>query len=348
MKKWLIMGGIALITICFSATGFAADWSFYGNARVSTFYEDVETGGTTTKNFSQSLQGNSRIGANVKVSDELIGRFEYGASGGNANVRHLYGEWTFGAGKLLVGHTDSPLNLSFSNQVYGSDSGMDPYGGVDALRQAMLQLTFGNFKIAVIEPDVSNLGVAADTTEVRLPKVEASYKLSFDSGYVSMAGGVQTYDLTDTSASQEHDVTTYILALGGQLQSGAFYIGGDFWVGQNVKPYNYNIDPNGDPAIVGSSLKDNDAYGFMIAAGYKMNPTFSFEAGYGYVAAEVDDASFVEDDTVAYYLQSTVTLAPGVFIVPEIGRVDKDEDNTNTGTAEADTVYAGIKWQINF
>ncbi len=235
--------------------------------------------------------------------------------------------------------------MSFSGQVYGSDSGMDPYGGVDAKRKAMLQLTFGNFKIAAISPETSDLEDTTDTTEVKMPKVEVSYKLNFDSGYVSMAGGAQTYDLTDTGTSLEHDVTSYVLALGGQVKFDAAYLGGDFWVGQNVGPYDYNIDPDGDPEIVGNSLMDNDAYGFMVAAGYKLNPVFSFEAGYGYVVAEVDNSNF-DDDTVTYYLQSTVTLAPGVFFVPEVGRVDKAEDNT--GTAEADTVYAGIKWQINF
>ena len=341
------MSGISLALVCFSTMGLAADWNFYGNARISTFYEDVDNAGTSTDSYSQALQGNSRIGANVKVSDELVGRFEYGASGGNVNVRHLYGEWSFGPGKLLVGQTDSPLNMSFSNQVHGADNGMDPYGGVDAKRQPMIQLTFGNFKIAAISPDAGTLDDEDDTTEVKLPKVEASYKLTFDSGYVTVAGGAQTYDLTDTSsASREHDVASYILAIGGQIRFGAAYLGGDIWAGQNPGPYNYNIDPDGDPEIIGNSLKDNDAYGCMAAAGYKLNPTFSFEAGIGYVAAEVDDSTRSEDDTVAYYLQSTITLAPGVFVVPEVGRIDKDKDNT--GTDEDDTVYFGAKWQINF
>ncbi len=118
------------------------------------------------------------------------------------------------------------------------------------------------------------------------------------------------------------------------------------WVGQNVGPYNLNCSPDGDPKELGTSLKDNDAYGFVIAGGYKLNDTFSFEAGYGYVEAEVDDVTYVKDDTVAYYIQSTVTLADGVFFVPEIGRIDKG--NTNLNAADSDTTYAGIKWQINF
>ncbi|MDD9302875.1 MAG: hypothetical protein HUK40_11285 [Desulfobacter sp.] len=341
------IGGIFLVLwILASGTAFAADWNFYGNARVQTFYEDVDTGSASSTNLSHSLQSNSRIGANVKVSDELVGRFEYGASGGNANIRHLYGEWHFGSGKLLIGQTDSPLNFALSNQVYGTDAGMDPYGHVDAKRQPMLQLTFGNFKVAAVQPDTGDLGLANSSQEVKLPKIEAKYRLDLKSGYLELAGGYQTYELTDTSSLRTYDVDSYILALGGQVRLGSAYLGGDIWTGQNVGPYDFNCSPDGDPQVVAGTLEDNDAYGVMVAAGFMLNERFSFEAGYGYVAAEIDHLNYAKDDTVAYYLQSTVTLAPGVFFVPEVGRIDKDRDKD--GVEEADTVYAGVKWQINF
>lgn len=345
MKKSMATAAV-LAALFFSVNAWAADWNFYGSARVRTFYNDVETGGTSNSSLTHDLQGNSRIGARVKVSDELIGRFEYGASGGDVNLRHLYGEWTFGPGKLLVGQTDSPLNFALSGQVYGSDEGMDSYGGVDAKRQAMVQLAFGNFKIAAIEPDTSDLTITESTQEVRLPKIEASYRFSGNNYFLDLAGGYQTYELTENATGREYDVSSYILAIGGQIKVGNAYLGGDIWVGQNVGPYNYGCDPDGSPQVVGNSLQDNDAYGLLIAGGFKLNPTFSFEAGWGYVEAEIDHADFDEDDTVTYYVQSTVTLAQGVFFVPEIGRVDKDKDKD--GDDEADTVYAGIKWQINF
>ena len=336
VAAWALMG----LTPCL----WAADWNFYGSARVRTFYDDVDGTGASTTNLTHALQGNSRIGARVKVSDTLDGRFEYGASSGNANIRHLYGEWTFGPGKLLVGQTDSPLNFALSNQVYDTDANMDPYGGVDAKRQAMVQLTFGDFKIAAIEPDTSDLNLATPTTEVKLPKVEASYRFDTDNFFVDLAAGYGSYTLKESG--REYDVDSYIFALGAQARFGKAYLGGDVWVGQNVGPYDFNCSPDGDPRVESNALIDNDAYGIMVAGGYKLNDTFSFEAGYGYVAAELDHASYDKDDTTAYYIQSTVTLADGVFFVPEIGRVDKDKDKS--GTPETDTVYYGVKWQINF
>ncbi|MCP4722054.1 MAG: hypothetical protein GY860_21555, partial [Desulfobacteraceae bacterium] len=158
MKKLMIMVA-AMVMLASSA--YAADWNFYGSARVATFYNSVETissGVASADNYSQALQGNSRIGATVKVSDELTGGFEYGTG---VNVRKLYGEWNFGAGKLLVGQTYTPLNWFYSDQVgVGGDMDLLAYGGVYSARQAMLQLTFGGLKVALVPVVQATTGVA--------------------------------------------------------------------------------------------------------------------------------------------------------------------------------------------
>ncbi len=59
---------------------------------------------------------------------------------------------------------------------------------------------------------------------------------------------------------------------------------------------------------------------------------------------ELDTAGTVKDDAVVYYLQTTINLAPGVMIVPEIGRIDCK----GTGVGQLDVTYAGMKWQVNF
>ncbi len=347
MKNFFLWVSIAAMAALFTMSASAADWNFYGSARVETFITDTDNKGTPdTKNFSQSLQTNSRIGANVKVNDELVGRFEYGASGGNANIRHLYGEWNFGAGNFLVGQTDTPLNMAFSNQVYGSDDNLEPYGQVDAGRRSMLRLSFGNFQIAAIRPDTTAFAAAGTTPEVKMPKIEASYRLDLDNAFLQFQGGYQTYELTDATTFITHDVNSYILAVGGQVTFGAVYLGGDLWVGQNTGAYGFNCAADTDPAVSGTTLTDNDSLGYVIVAGMKINDTFSFEAGYGYAEGELDQSGSNKDDLASYYIQSTVTLANGVFFVPEIGVVDNKKDNA--GNDQSEIVYYGIKWQINF
>jgi len=153
MKKALLCVAIMAIMV---GSASAADWNFYGSARVATFYTDADNGdGTSTENFSESLQGNARIGARVKVSDELTGRFEYGASGGDANVRLLYGTWNFGPGALTVGQDYTPLYMPVSNQVYGTDNGLGGWGEPYPGRHGQIKLIFGGFQFALVEPDTT-------------------------------------------------------------------------------------------------------------------------------------------------------------------------------------------------
>lgn len=344
---WAVAGVVCLGAALQCA---ASEWNFYGSARVGTFYRSVETGGVKAKNYTQSLQNNARIGANVKAGDTLAGRFEYGSSGGNANIRHLYGEWTFGPGKLLVGQTDTPLNFALSKQVINSDHNLNSYGHVDGQRKPMVRLAFGDFMIAAVQPESSDLKLgAAGTRESKIPKIEAKYKFSWDRAFLELAGGYQTYELTNTGNNRQYDVQSYVLAAGGQLKAGAFYFNANAWVGQNVGPYAYNFAPDGDPDLTGTTLTDSDAWGMLVAVGYTLNEMFSFEVGYGHVQSQLEQFVALKsgkDKAESYYLQSTITLAPGVSVVPEIGRLDGM--NNSAGARESDTVYAGAKWQIDF
>jgi len=346
MKKLMVM--VAALAML-STSAYAADWNFYGSARVSTFYTSVETinGGTASvDNYEQGLQGNSRFGATVKVSDELTGGFEYGTG---VNVRKLYGEWDFGGGKFLVGQTYTPLNWFYSDQVYGGDNDLLAQGGLYSGREAMLQLTFGGFKIALLAPNLSvdaDASAAAYTTETTVPAIELSYALPLDAVTIKFGGGYQTYETTVGTVNQ--DVDSYVLAVGAKAGFGAFYVAGNVYGGVNVGNMiavdtdGSNTWAGGYAALSSTTLVDNDALGVLIVAGYTLNDMFNFEAGYGYVETEYDVAGSTSDEAASYYLNSTITLAPGVFFVPEVGVIDGEED------LDTQIEYFGIKWQINF
>lgn len=348
MKKLCLLSAIAAMVTIFATGASAADWNFYGSARVSTFITDTDNNGAVedTTNYDQQLQSNARIGAKVKVNDSLAGRFEYGASGGNANIRHLYGEWNFGSGKLLVGQTDTPVNMALSNQVYGADTDLDPYGHVDGKRQPMVQLTLGNFKVAAVQPKPDTWVVSGTTTEVKIPKFEASYHLDFDNAFLDIQGGYQTYDIKDTTTQVSNSVDSYVVAVGGQVKIGAAYLGADVWFGQNTGPYNLSCAVDDNPDFIGTDINDSDSLGYAIIGGFKLNETFTFEAGYGFTEAQLDKGAFGKDKLCSYYVNSVITLAQGVFFVPEIGVIDNKSDKY--GNEEADLTYAGIKWQIDF
>ncbi len=349
MKKLIVLAASFVLVASFAMTAAAADWNFYGSSRVSTFWESTEINGGSgdqdVDNYAQGLQSNARIGAKVKVSDELSGRFEYGASGGNANIRLLYGEWNFGSGSLLIGQTYAPLNVFGSNQVYGGDTDLLPYGGIYSGREAMIMLKFGGFQVAIMEPD-ENDDIGGRNNEKMIPAIELGYKFSGDTWNVELIGGYSTYETT-IGLGNDIDVDSFVGAIAGGVNFGSFFVNGNIWMGQNVNNL-IALDTTGGGWGSGGSaglfegeIDDNDSVGFLIAVGAKLNDMFTVELGYG--AAEQERDSWDDsDDVSSVYLNSTITWAPGVFVVPEIGLIDFDEDG------QKEITYFGAKWQINF
>ncbi|MDA3918520.1 MAG: hypothetical protein PF690_16315 [Deltaproteobacteria bacterium] len=350
MKKLIIMAASLALVAGFAMTAAAADWNFYGSSRVSTFWTNVEGIGTNTADvdqFNQGLQGNARIGANVKVSDELTGRFEYGSG---VNLRLLYGTWNFGSGAFTVGQTYSPLNMFTSGQVFGSDTGLLNVGGVYSGREPVLQLAFGGFKVALVELDNADALPGKVANENSIPAIEASYRYSQDNWNVKVAGGYQTYEAQDAFGFGI-DVDSYVVALSGGVNFGAFYVKGNVYTGENGGNL-IALNTTTAGAWSGSGLAglnaagtdtdDNDIFGYVLVVGGKINDMFSVEAGYGSAEQELNSSTTGEDEVSAYYLNSTITLAPGVFVVPEIGMIDAEEDG------QTELTYFGAKWQINF
>lgn len=381
MKKLMV---IAVVLVFVTGSAYAAEWNFYGSARVSTFYSEIDVSpfasGADTENYEQNLNGNARIGAKVKVSDELTGHFEYGALGGNANVRILWGEWNFGAGSLGIGQNYTPLLFPYSNQVYNlnafnkGDHNMSTFGMLYGGRKAQIRLKMGGFQIALVEPktlvtmtpqypEIYAPTSPLPSTEVTIPQIQAKYQYDFDKGHVAVVGGYGTFDVVPPSGTTDYTVESYLVGLGGRLNVGAAYFKGNVWGGQNVgnladilvsgslwSKYANAGSSTFDGAgwglahwdVTTNTLTDKDGLGALIVAGYEIRKGLYLEAGYGYVSTELDTPGATKDDASTYYLQATIFLAPGVFLTPEIGRIDGEQDG------QLEITYFGIKWQINF
>lgn len=344
MKKLITLVAAMAMVATFAMTAAAAEWDFYGSARVSTFWNSVDANDGTAEvdNYAQALQGNARIGATVKVSDELTGGFEYGASKGNANIRKIYGEWNFGSGSFLVGQTYTPLNVFYSNQVYGADNDLLAQGGIYSGREAMLRVKVGDFQIAVVP--VNTTFDAAATTEITIPAIEAKYSLKMGDFGVDLMGGFQTFEAVVGTVS--YDIDSYVIAVGATANLGIAYINASVYTGQN--PGNMIAIDNGGGwgsggfATAGATdTLDADVLGYLVVAGAKLNDMFSVEFGYGSVTEETDTVA-LDNEAQSYYGQATITLAPGVFVVPEVGVIDHDGADIDKET------YFGAKWQINF
>ena len=323
----------------------AAEWNFYGSSRIQTFIEDIDYGDfglDAEKMWVQYQQTNSRIGARVKVSDQLTGRFEYGIG---VNLRLLYGVWNFGPGTLLVGQAYSPLNMIYANQGWWDDTGLADLGGIYSGRNPMMRLKFGSFQIALLRPVTPGISGLTDT-EVYMPRIEAKYRFSAASWFVDVAGGYNSYDIQGNGIT--YGIDSYIVALGGGVSFGPFYFKASGWIGENTGTYGILNQSLDFPAIDFNtqSVVKNDARAFVLVAGFTVNDILSFETGYGRTEAELDTNGAVKDAMTTWYLQSKLTLAPGVYVVPEVGRVDWGK--TAAGGEAGETLYYGAKWQIDF
>jgi hypothetical protein len=356
MKKLLIFFAI----LCLAAPAMAADWNFYGNFRMATWwvdddYDETIDGYSDDADLQWENGGNSRIGANVKVNDQIGGGVEIGFDvGSDMYTRKIFGTYTFGGGsQLLIGKTYTPTALFYSNSVFGGDGDLLGIGEFYDGRQDMVQWKAGGFKVALITPSTS--GLDDPVTNVMLPKLEASYGFKGDAFFLDIIGGYQTFEL-DGAELGTQDVDSYIGILGGGVNLGAFYAKAQVHMAQNRGNYGsagpYTTGPTmgvttgAEIDTVAWQVTDNENMGGLLVLGFNVSEMFTIEAGVGTESYELDTDNAPTETLMQYYLNSTINIAPGFFIVPEVGMVTYDPDTE--GAAEPERFYFGAKWQINF
>jgi len=385
MKKFMVILAAIAMVGAFTATSIAAEWNFYGSARITTFRynKSKELNGTAAPQFDDEdttfeSQTNARLGAKVKTSDAVSGRFEFQTGGAaEVKVRLLYGEYNFGSGSLLVGQDYTPVDnilstsqgtLAYNILAAGNDPVAD--GDGDALtigsfyesRLPQVTLKFGNLKLAFIQmksvgpidPVTGGTSTVYTDTDTTIPKIEVNYTFKSDMFSIIPYAGYNTVDFTDPTNDNSVSVDSYVLGAAAKTHFGPMFVNANLFWAQNAENFGRLNKAAGiyDGAVLnGSDTEDAKTWGAQIIAGFKMSDMFTFEAGYSYDHNELDVLPGVtgENDPTHWYVNATITLAPGVFIVPEVGMFDfGDDDVGGVSTDRGDCVYYGAKWQINF
>jgi hypothetical protein len=355
MKKLLVI----LLVLGMTAPAMAADWNMYGSARVKFFYNDFNdkaSGVTNSSGVAESdtdldmgLQGNARIGANVKASDEVTGHFEYGSG---PNLRLLYGTWNFGSGAFTVGQDYTPIDTLYSNQVIDDDIGLLEEGCVYEGRVPLLRLKMGGFQAAFVQPKVSGI---QSNTDVIIPKIELAYDMKMDTLAIGGFGGYQTYRQGPSGA--DWDTNSWIIGVRAKVALGPAYINAVLSYGQNEGNYGILLRNSYAGSQLGNATATEDATTFAgcLVVGAKFNDMVAVEAGVGYMKNQVDaigGGATQKGDATTYYVQAPITLAPGVYIVPEIDIFDLGEQDdgiaATTNVDNGQRVAYGAKFQINF
>jgi len=330
------------------------------------------------------FQGNSRVGARVKA-DKVNGRIELrlaneanektGGSGGDTNVgtRLAWGEWKFADNaSLKVGKMDSTATDIISNMMFNSDNDLLGIGNFYGKRPGGLELNVGNFGLGFFTPNVGGdvnaySGAATGFANAEngegdayLPKMEAKYKLALGAGYIMPFGGFQWYKVAPSgtgNVNNELNVYSWVGGVSTMWNIGAFSIGAQGSYGMNEGNANWAAGRTGaarnaylKPAAAGVNAQVKDVYTTQatVVAALKFTDTVRFETGVGYYVDNADGAPGFsqKDDGATAYLQCMLTLAPGVYVIPEVGYFAFLDDRS--GNNEGFQWYGGAKWQIDF
>jgi len=353
---------------------------------MATYYtsEDLKDNGEKASGMDWDLQSNSRFGANVKA-DHIKGQVEMGISESNVSARRVYGTWNFGSGYLKVGKDYTPVDQFISGQVFDGDLGLLGIGTQYGGRRGQIALGFGGFEIALVNPETNRLSnmeitttgsitvptgngsitipataVTASTGDAKkiLPLIAAKWGMGFDAWNFNVMGGFQYYSIKDVQplaggGTEDVDVTSYTVGADAGFNFGPGYVKGAVSYGQNIGNASWGLPGLATSGSGGLAFWDgdddtNDTTTMMAAlvGGLKVSDMLSFEAGLGYRNDATDGGGPRNTSPMAVYLQSVITLAPGVFIIPELGYYDYD--NNAAGDDAGTLIYGGAKWQINF
>jgi hypothetical protein len=232
------------------------------------------------------------------------------------------------------------------------DSGID---NADAA-----QVLAGQAALAIAE-NLPELGATNGDVDNIIPKIEAKWGMAFDTWNFNIAGGYQYYSIEDVTpigggGTEDIDVTSWMIGGDVGWNFGPGYLKGAVSYAQNMGNAWYS---NG--TVAGSlatwdgddDTKDVKTWMGALVAGIKVSDMMAFEGGIGVIQDDPDyevplTGEDLDEKQLSWnaYVQGVFTLAPGVYLIPEIGYYDFDTDYADNDAGSL--WYAGGKWQIDF
>jgi hypothetical protein len=350
-------------------------WGFNGqnNSRIGARVKHENVSGR----FELQLKGNSAGDPGSYVSTEtrlIYGVWDFGA--GKLKIGKDYSPLSqfisgevfdedlglLGVGTMYSNRT-SQVSLSFggfeialiepnTNLIAGNSSLGIPSMTASAAKTSTLGAV-GTAVIFQTAPATSDNG----DVDSYIPKIEAKWGMAFDTWNFNIRGGYQYYSIEDVtyadgSKTDDVDVTSYAIGADGGVNFGPGYVKAALSWSRNPAQAAWHL-PGLRTQLGGSAiwdgtddLKDNDVFMGAIAGGLKVSDMLSFEAGFGYRYDDLDVSGADKDKVWEAYVQSVIVLAPGVYVVPEIGYTDYMDDVA--GDDEGNAMWLGAKWQIDF
>jgi hypothetical protein len=210
-----------------------------------------------------------------------------------------------------------------------------------------------------VNPGVKSTRAFKGDPDRILPKIEAKWGMGFDAWNFNLFGGYQYYSIEDVTSfatagdTDDIDVNSWVVGGDVGFNFGPAFVKGQLSYGSNIGNANW-----GDPGTQYSGqsglavwdgdddVNDTTTLQALLVGGLKVSDMLSFEAGAGYRENITDGGTERDGKPWGVYVQSVIALAPGVYVVPEVGYFDFD--NNAKGEDAGSQFYLGGKWQIDF
>lgn len=148
------------------------------------------------------------------------------------------------------------------------------------------------------------------------------------------------------SNSDSYTVSSSVVFVGVGFDFNSLYLQGNAFVGRSLDTLSGKLQNSQDSKRVENGGVDTNAYGFEASAGYQLNNTVALGAGFGKMADKNKETDQTEE-VYSVYAQAILAVAPGVQVKPEVGKVDRIKEKTDTEEIDQ-SFYAGAIWEINF
>jgi len=148
------------------------------------------------------------------------------------------------------------------------------------------------------------------------------------------------------SGSDSRDASSSVVFVGVGFDFNSLYLKGNAYVGRPLETLSNKLHNTQSPEYLENQGVDTDAYGYEASAGYQLSNMIALGAGFGKMTEKNKETDQTEE-VYAVYAQAILAVAPGVQVKPEVGKVDRIAEKTDTEVKDQ-SFYAGAIWEINF
>jgi hypothetical protein len=355
-------------------------------------FSPLGTRDTSDEELIWTLQSNSRVGANIKGENlkaqfeygtgvnlrRLYGEYDFGG------WKLLIGQDYTPVTEFISGQAFDDLGLIGFGAFYGSrhpqlrftfgnfEVALVEPGGVTALTVS------GGDADATLPKIEAKFKMARD-----------NFSFHVFGGYQTYEIEAPAVGLFTGGTGKDQDVDSTVIGVGGTLNLGPLTLGAQVSQGENVGTTWFSYGAPGTtsfsgpqssqaflegfgigfssqlPSVIAGKIYDVDTLQWFVNGIWKTSDKLSFELGIGFKEDDYDipasaltsigapaGVSLKDDEIFTYYVNAVWEVAPGVFILPEVGIIDY-EDGPISGAVpkledDGDVTYFGAKWQINF